>query len=348
MKRGLVAPAHAGAEAAVFSRRLEALRRGAEDAGMQAALVYADVSRSSGIDYLTHFCLYWNEAVLAVPLEGLPALVTKLSKRVQPWIRRTSVLEDVRSGPRLAANVAAFVEERLGTRAARIGIVDLDWWPNAVVTDLEAAMPQADLEDLPGAVRNLRLIPDAEEASLLREAGNRLEAAADAAWSSGGSLAERGETAVRMARLAGFLDVDVDSGKLGDGTEYIDVVGQYRYVWVRRCRTGRGPAGRLLDETLRAVLGELRAGASENMLAAHADRHVGGRYRHIFSCLSHADIESGGSFRRLEEPARPFHAGEVVSAVLTIYDGGALARAAETVVVGRDGAEPLTGGGQGG
>jgi hypothetical protein len=348
MKRGLVVREHADAADAVFGRRLDALRRAARAVDAPLVLVYADVSRSNGIDFLTNFCLYWNEAVLAVPVEGPPALVTKLSKRVQPWIRKTSVLEDVRSGPRLAGNLAAFVEERCGPRAPRIALADLDAWPNALLADLEAALPRAELVDLPNAVKNLRLVPDVEEAALLHTAATRLDAALAAAWSSGGGVAERSEIAVRDARLAGFLDVDVDAGSLGDGTEYIDVIGQYGYVWVRLCRAGRGAAARWLGDALAGVVGEIRAGVSENDLAASVRRRIGGPYRHAFSCLSHAEIESRGDFRRPEDLDRPFQDGEIVCPVLTVYEAGGTARVADTVIVGLDGAESRAGGGAGG
>lgn len=342
MKRGLVRRERPESASSACTSRLEALRSRLRAGGLEAALVYGDVSRSGGMDYLTGFCLYWNEAVLIVPCEGPPALVTKLSKRVQPWIRATSVLEDVRSGPRVGENVAAFLAQRLGAGRKRVGLVDMQWWPHGLVEGLEAAMPEATFIDLPRAVRDLRLIPDPEEGALLREAGGLLEAVVGAAWAAGADAATRTGTVVREARMHGFLDVDVACRALEDGSECIDAVGQYGYVWVRLGRAGRGAVGRAAAGALNGVIDEIRAGVSERDLAQGLRGRIDGPYRYVFSCAATADIESRGGFGFPAEAERPFGAGEVVVPVLSLQHGrDGVATVAEPVVVGRDRAERL-------
>jgi Xaa-Pro aminopeptidase len=338
---------HSEEEAAVYASRLDGLRTAAAQSGASAVLVYADVSRANGIDYLTGFCLYWNEAVLAVPLDGPPALITKLSKRVQPWIKRSSILEDIRSGPNLAGNTAAFLEERLGTGRSRVAVCDMSWWPNGLLASLGAALPTSELADLPAGVRSLRMLPDAQELGVLRQAGSLLQSAVDDAQRRGTNMAERSELAVRNARRAGFLDVEIDGKSLGDGTEYLDALGQYRYAWVRLCRPRGGLEGTRAAEWLKEAIAAIRPGVSERDLEAAVRSRIGRRYRYSVTCLPHAEIESRGAFRLPQEHLRPFQAGEVVSPSLTLAADGSFVRSAETLIEGRNGAEPLTASGLG-
>lgn len=341
MKRGLVKLDPAETPPSVYLARLEALRSRLREEDSRVGLIYANVAEANGIDFLTNFCLYWNEAVLAVPVEGAPALIMKLSKRVQPWIKRTSVLDDIRSGPHLAQNVAAFIEERLGTGALRVAVNDMDWWPNSLIASLQLAMPSAVLHDLPAAINNLRLSPDKEELALTRETGKLLDAAIDAAW-QGSGVAERTEIAVREARLAGFLDVDVVCRRLGDGTECIDAVGQFRYVWVRLCRARNGAMGRFVEAGLRDIVGRIRPGVTAEALAEGVRQRVEGRYSYTFSCLAQTDIETRGGSEQRAAPSGALREGEVVSPILTIYEGDDMACAAETVIVRQDEAQVLT------
>jgi hypothetical protein len=103
VKRGLVEPPRAD-----HAGRVRALQERLRAAGAQLGLVYGDVSRSDDIEYLTGLCIYWNEGVVGVPADGEPALLSKLSKRVHPWMRATSTLTDLRSGRDLAALIAGF------------------------------------------------------------------------------------------------------------------------------------------------------------------------------------------------------------------------------------------------
>ena len=224
MKRGLVEP-----PTAPHAERVEALRACMRAADADAALVYGDVSRADDIAWLTNLCIYWNEGVVGVPAEGEPALLSKLSKRVHPWMRATSTLTDLRSGRDLAALIADWAGD-----AARIALVDRDLWPAQLVRELGAAC-DAELIDLPGAVREDRLVPDPDVARVL---GARLAAALDSA--SGAAPAEAVATVERHLRGAGALDVIAvhDGGVL-------DVTVQQHGIWLRAARGGcvaeRGP-----------------------------------------------------------------------------------------------------------
>jgi hypothetical protein len=296
MKRGLVV-----ADTAERAERVAALQALLRRAGLAAALVYGDVSRSDDIAYLTNLCIYWNEGVLAVPAEGTPAFITRLSKRVQPWMRATSTLTDIRSGPDVAGGIAAFV----GPERARVGIVDVGWWPAMLLAEIERALPEAELMPLDDGVRELRLVPSPRELTVLREAGAALSAAIDAALAAPHPLA----ALERAARRAGFTDV---LARTGDG--WIDATGQYRMLWIRAARATDGS----LAARMAAAAGELRAGV-----------------RPAVRCISHADLATGGDHREGEPVPR---AGEVVT--LLVEDGGAVA--AETYRVTESDPECLT------
>lgn len=343
MKRGLVVLDPVETSPAAFAARLDTVRGRLRESGAQVALIYGDVSRSGDINYLTNLCLYWNEAILAVPLQGKLALITKLSKRVQPWMRRTSILEDIRSGPRLAAGVGRLLDERIGGRERRIALINMSWWPSDLVDELRAALPQAELQDLGAAVRDSRLLPSAEEWSLLQSGAQLLDEAMVLAWALGGSPRERICIAVRGIRRAGFQDATVSCGKLQDGSEFEDVTAQYRYVWLRQSRPRGGPLANTANRALREALGAARSGATEAQLARLAASRAGEGCRLTLSCIPHPDIEMRGLFRSDEDTERPLKEGEVVCIMLSLAGEAGVLPAAETVRITRDGAIALCG-----
>lgn len=343
MKRGLAVLDAAETSPAVFASRLDAVRECLAGSGAQVALIYGDVSRSGDIHYLTNLCLYWNEAVLAVPLRGDAALITKLSKRVQPWMHRTSILTDIRSGPRLAEGMGRLLDERTGGRSGRIALVDMPWWPNDLVAELRAALPQAELQDLGSVVRDRRLLPSAEETSLLRRGARLLEEAMASIWARSRNAHERTALTVRDIRRAGFQDATVSCGKLEDGSEFADAIGQYRYVWLRRSRPRGGPSANVANTALDAALHTARPGTTEMELSRLAAVEVGSGYRLALSSIPHPDIETRGLFRGSADARRPLREGEVVCMTLSLAGEAGVLAAADTVKITRNGAASLFG-----
>jgi Creatinase/Prolidase N-terminal domain len=343
MKRGLAVLDPAETSPETFAARLEAVRRRAEDSAAAVVLIYGDVSRSGDIHYLTNLCLYWNEAVLAIPVAGKPALVTKLSKRVQPWMRRTTILEDIRSGPRLAESIGKLLDERAGRRTGRIALVDMQWWPSELVAELRSALPEAELEDLGAIVRDGRLLPAAEELSLLRRGAQLLDRAMGEAWARSGDAHERTSVAVRNIRRAGFQDAVVRCGKLADGSEFADAVGQYHYVWLRESSPRGGPAAKVATGALDAALGAARPGATEARLSRLVADRLGGRFSPEFSCMPHPDIETRGLFRTRADAERPLENGEIVCLTLSVAGEAGVLAAAKTAEITPGGAVALVG-----
>ncbi len=297
MKRGLVLPPEP-----VHEERLDALRARMAEAGADVALVYGDVSRSDDIAHLTNLCVYWNEGVVGVPAEGEPALLSKLSKRVHPWMRETSTLNDLRSGRDLAKLLAEFAGD-----ARRVGLVDRDVWPAQLVDELGEACG-AELVDLPDAVRADRLVP---EAGRVRELGARLGAALEATGGAAG--------VERELRAAGALDVIAVCHEAADGSVTLDVRVQQYGMWLRAARCEGGRAAERVSGELAAAAEALRAGDAPG---------PGVRL------TSHADLAPGAPHRDADE-ARP---GEVV--IAEVASEGAIAAAPFLLEAG--GAESLT------
>ncbi|HWK54109.1 MAG TPA: aminopeptidase P family N-terminal domain-containing protein [Hyphomicrobiales bacterium] len=341
MKRGLVTLDDAESAASVFMQRLDRFRDGLRAAKLDVALIYGDVSRSAGMDYLTNFCLYWNESVLVVPVHGAPALIMKLSKRVQPWIRNTTVLDDIHSGQNLVQNIAVHLRERWLGGDMHVAINDMAWWPAEVLDGLRAMLPRATFVDTPGAIAALREIPDDAERALLRRAGSLLGEALACAWTEGATPEQWTEIAVREARLRGFLDFHMHCRKLHDGSAYIDAVAQYRYVWLRLCRPRGGATAVLTNTLMTQLLAAVQPGVTEQGLALQVADWMYVGYRHAFSCIRQTEIETGGDYRQEGDATRPLREGEVVSLKLSLFRDGEEVHAAETVIVTNTGVDSL-------
>jgi hypothetical protein len=368
VKRGLVVLDDAQTPLAEIAARVERLRARLRREGFALALIYGDVSRSDDINYLTNLCIYWNEGVLAMPARGEPALLSKLSKRVHPWMRTSSTLTDLRSGREIARLVREFAAEQGAGDAPRIGLVEQAWWPAPLVEQLRAGLPTAELVDLGDVVREQRAKPSRSETALLRRAGETLGAAVEEAAEAAleATPGERIAIVELQARGAGFTDVLPFAEAGEDGRVTVDVTGQLRHVWVRAARTRGGVHADALAAAQAAVGEQLYAGARPSQLqdaaraaAARAcgsgaggagGNGAGGDAASSLTlrCIDAADLATAGGQRALADPDAPLQAGAVVAALVEIAEpDGRRAVGCETWAVG-DGtaaAQPLTKGG---
>ncbi len=330
MKRGLVKLDINETPHSAYENRLDQLRAQLKEKGCTVGLVYADISRGGDLAYLTNFCLYWNEAVLAVPVDGAPALIMKLSKRVNPWIKRTTILDDIRSGPNAAKNIAGFLDEHKGGAKAVVGLIDSEWWPNALLTQLSEAAPEAELRPLGSLVKEARRVPDPEELALLEDAGQILSGVIEKA-------AHETEDGARLSlmvgdgRRAGYADLEVHCRTADSGERLIDAWGQYRYVWMEAARTEGGDAGKILQRARDALFSALKPGASESSLQAAIAKAFPGEKNLTVSCWSHVDIETRGAYRLAADANRAFVEGEVVAPRLTLKTPAGVFASAATV-----------------
>jgi hypothetical protein len=298
VKRGLVVLDPAEIPPGELDRRVGELQRHLRRQRIAAALIYADVYHSGDITYLTNICVYWNEALLAVPASGRPALLSKISRRVHPWMRATSNLEDLRSGPNLADLVRQYAGE-LGPGA--IGLAEMDWWPAQVVEDIEAALPGRDLEDLGGVVRRRRRAPSAPETALLRRAAELTGQAVTTALDGPFTNPERAGRAELTARLGGAEDVSVYCHPSTAGAATIEVVSEYRGYWTSAARVvsnGDAPWAAPMDDAYRAGVWALGTGVTGEQVRAAVDGALaptGLGWR--VDLIDHTDLETDGGYR---------------------------------------------------
>lgn len=336
MIRGLVVldPAEVGDEE--WAGRVRRLQERMAAEGVSTALVYGDVYRSADIGYLTNLCIYWNEGILAVPADGAPVFLTKLSPRVHTWMRATSKVADLRSGKAFGP----LVRDLLAAGGPGVvGLVDRPLWPAALVEEVTAAADGREVRGLGGLVREQRLVPSPAELALLRDGARVLRQGFDEATRAirpGTAAPERLAVLERVLRGNGFTDVVASST-----STTLEATGQYRHGWLRLARPVDPAWAGPLDAALRAAVGAVAAGTRAADLAAAAAPALAalpaGVDRHV-TCVNQADLATGGEYA----PDEAVPAGAVlVVEVEALFAGGGRAVAAETVYAAPGGAEAL-------
>jgi hypothetical protein len=333
MKRGLVVLDPAEIPETEWEQRTSALRRRLSEQGIDVALVYGDVFRSDDIAYLTNLCIYWNEGVLAVPADGEPVFLTKLSPRVQPWMRRTSTVTDIHSGRSFGALAAELLS---GRPQGTLGFVEAALWPAAVVDEITAACPGWQVRLLDGLVRELRSQPSEHELALLRQGARSMNLAIDAAFADGLVAQERVAVCERVLRAAGFTDVIARSTD-----SCLEITGQYRNQWLRASRAVGGHPR--FDAALRAAVAAAAGGVPVPALKEAAKPHLTGDADWDLRVIDEVDLVTNGEYVP-HAPDRTLAAGTVVviSVDGTLPDGSQLA-VADTVLIGSSSAQSLTG-----
>jgi hypothetical protein len=326
VKRGLVAAADGSRP--VYAARQDRLRGRLRAAGADVGLVYGDVYRSDDIAHLTNVCIYWNEGTIAVPVDGETAFLAKISARVHTWMRRTSVLEDLRASQKLPELIASYLDE---SGARTVAIVDREWWPSELVDGIAQAAGEVRLIDLPGAIRDTRLVPDHQDVVDLQTAGAIVAGALQSAAGAAGGPTDRLAAIERSARDAGARDVLAACRPLAAGATQVELTVQYANVWARAARVLPDPDPELAAAFAQArdALGSAVSGADLARLTARAE--VG--------LVHHCDLGSGGDYRPAQDAADPPGQGAVVS--LEVATGAG--RLADTFHLGTAGAVALTG-----
>lgn len=341
MKRGLVVLDPEEISADEWESRIQALQADMRQAGVDVALIYNDVSRGDDIGYLSNLVIYWNEGVLAVPAEGEATLLTKLSKRVHSWMRKTSTLTDLRSGRTFGRLVSDYVAERPD---ATIGFVDAQLWPAAVVREISEAVPAARTELLGPLVRDRRAQPSKAERALLNQGAEVLRIALEHATAEGLEARERVAQLELTARRGGFADLLVRTAEeVGHAT--VEAAGEYRHGWLLVGRTfGAEPWQEVLNDALTTAIGAIRpeeAWAGVEQTAAGVLSSLPADWVWTLRWISHADFATGGELQPRPESGPA--AGEVIGVSLEVIEpAGTRSVRTDTVLVTVDGTEPLT------
>ncbi|HEY8588943.1 MAG TPA: hypothetical protein VIL55_05265 [Naasia sp.] len=340
MKRGLVVLDAEEIAPTEWTERVNALQERLRAEGVSFGLIYNDVSRGDDIGYLTNLVIYWNEGVLAVPAEGEPTLLTKLSKRVHTWMRNTSVLEDLRTGPTFGKLVAAYAE---GREPGAIGILDADLWPAAVLDDIRSAVPDWRIALLGSLVRDARALPSDAEVALLRTGASALRDGLAEATAPGLTMRERLAAVDRVTRHAGFADALVRGAEDGEHVT-IEVAGEYRHGWLLAGRTfGDEPWLPLLQDAQTAALSAVAGDTSFDGARAAATAALAGVPDGSVTdvrWVSQSDFATGGELQPAGDAPKT---GEVIAVVVeVIAPDGIRSVLADTVVVTPSGTEALT------
>jgi hypothetical protein len=336
VKRGLVVLDPAEIPPGELEQRVGALQAELRARGLAAALVYADVYHSGDLGYLSNICLYWNEALLAVPAEGKPALLTKLSPRVANWWRATSNLEDFRSGRVLAKLAEGFLAEQ---GPGGVGLVELDWWPDQLLADVTAAAGGREITDLGSVVRRRRQAPSPAEAELLRQAAALTARSVAAALDGALSNFERSGKAELTARMGGAEDVLVYCHSSTADADTVEVVSEYRGYWTGAARVlAKGDPG------YQAAAAALAAGATPAAVrdAGRAALAALGPDARV-DLIQHTDLETDGGYRYQADSAAPLADGAVVTLRVELgLPDGSTAVLADTYQAGAGTAACLT------
>jgi hypothetical protein len=317
MKRGLVLfdPDETAPEE--YVSRLGRLQEGLRANGLACGLIYGDVASSGDICYLTNLTIYWNQGVLAVPDQGEPVFLTRLSKRVFPWMRRSSVVNDIRSNQDLARAIVQFCSERVEGRASlKVGLIDEAWWPQSIVANICAALPGVGFANVERVVRDQRARPSQSELALLGRARLIMDDAIDTALAGNHTSEERWAAVQRISRRSGFMDIlGYCHADPEDSSISVDVSGQFRHVWLRRAQARGGDAAARLQPALETIAGSLKPGVTRAQVQTAGARYaeIAGWKGFACDCLSHVDIETDGAQRiPVADDPQPFRDGELV------------------------------------
>ena len=347
MKRGLVLLDPNETAPHELTARVNELEQSLAVQGVDAALVYGDVYRSGDITYLSNLCLYWNEGVLAVQPSREPALLCKLSPRVHTWMRATSNLKDLRSGPSLAGLAAEFLEDRT---PGVLGLVEMEWWPGVLVDQLGSALSGWELRDLGDVVSRRRRRPSAGERALLALGAKATARAVSLSLEGDISYLERAGKAELSARLDGVEDVLVFCHPAGDGATTTEVASEYRGYWTLAARVLAPNSPRStpswmtpLAHAYRAVEQALAPGVNIDRLRSAARERLGDNLSWRLELFHHGDLETFGDFRSLVTALGPLEPGAVVALRLELdFSNGSQAVMADTYEVEATGARRLT------
>jgi hypothetical protein len=170
VKRGWIAWDQAELPASVFQARLDRVKKSLAEKDLPGLVVYTDVWRSNHARYLVNFMPYWNRSLLVVPQDGAATLICALSPRVYPWIRSTSILDDIRPGGDPVRVLLGLCSEK---KWSRVGFLDLMQLPQGLYTSLrEGPVEMVDLpsrEVLPAGTDEWELSMRRHAAKMARE-----------------------------------------------------------------------------------------------------------------------------------------------------------------------------------
>jgi Xaa-Pro aminopeptidase len=344
MKRGLVVLDPQEIPVGEIPRRVRNLQNIQKTKGITLALIYGDVYHSGDITYLSNLCIYWNEGVLAVPVDGNPAFLTKLSRRVFTWMKKESTLEDLRSGQNLGELVKEMVK---GQPAGTIGLIEMDWWPSSLIEQLTEKLPDWKFENMGPAVKIARQHPSESEMKLLKEGATVTARAVQRGMDGNLTNDERAGLAEREARLSGVEDVFVYCNPATEDANTVEIVSEYRGYWTLASRVVYNSTTTwelILTKAYEKAVQMLRTGVNISQLRNGVNIIMKDQeFSWSLDVIHHTDLETHGDFRYSVEHENPLKLGAVVGMRLQFtFSDGTRAVIADTFEINEDTATCLT------
>jgi hypothetical protein len=242
MKRGLITWDKTEIPPSVFEARLRVVRDELARRDLPALAIYSDVWRSNQGRYLSNFMPYWNRALLVIPRDGAPMLLSGLSPRVYPWIRSVTIIEEIRPSQNISQVLAKLREEK---RWQKIGALDSGLFP------FDLRIP--DSVDVPWSAIHPQ--PDEAELGMYRRAARLARSVLDREMAAGSGLTDhefvsRLELAYRRAGAEDLVILTAHNGSppLAPGgavigpSSSVSVSVEYRGHWAQVIRSS-GAAG---------------------------------------------------------------------------------------------------------
>lgn len=108
-----------------FERRIEQVRQGMKDRGLDLLLVYGDSWKFGNLAFVSHFMPKNRGAMAVVPAAGSPALIVQEPDRNNPFSRTMTWIEEVHSTGQFAQGLARALEAK-GLKAKRVGLASVE------------------------------------------------------------------------------------------------------------------------------------------------------------------------------------------------------------------------------
>lgn len=175
-----------------FETRLESTRKGMENEGLAALIVYSDNRITGNVRYLSNFSLryagyqsvsasewiIYGNSIVVVPAKGNPTLITDCDFAASA-VNEMSVIKNAE----FSMDLAGSVTKVLGDIKGKIGVTTWDKFPHPLYESLKQRLPHAELKPT-FIIENLRMIKSEAEVAIMKRAAGTIDEAMGAAVKS--------------------------------------------------------------------------------------------------------------------------------------------------------------------
>lgn len=187
---------------AEFRRRLDAVRAGMKERGVELLLVYGDSWKYGNLAYVSHFIPKNRGALAVIPIEGEPALVIQEPSRNNPFSSTLTWIQETHSVGKFAQGVSEALKTR-GLKPKRVGAASVEEQLNIREwRELGKVCEGVQWLNLGDRLSALRGVKTDAEVSLLKETIRILEAALALFQKSAGPGQREYEIAAAIERAA--------------------------------------------------------------------------------------------------------------------------------------------------